>query len=42
MVQLMHSVSDIFSVFVYCMEEEILSQHLSRRKCGHFEIGDFF
>ena len=31
-----------FSDLVYSTQEEILSQHLWCRKCGHFKIGDFF
>ena len=42
MMQMIHSGPDVFVVLVYNMREEILSQHLSRRKYGHFKIGDFF
>ena len=42
MVQMMQPGQLCFSVFVYSMQEEILSQHLSHRKCGHFKISDFF
>ena len=42
MVQMMHSSSGVFNVFVYSLQEEILPQDLSRKKPGHFIIGDFF
>ena len=32
----------VFGVLFYSMEEEILNQRCSHRKCVHFKIGDFF
>ena len=40
MVQMMLS-GLFFIILVYSMQEEILSQRLSRRKYGHFKIVDF-
>ena len=41
-VQLMPSGPSFLSIFFCSMLEEVLSQHLSRRNCGHFKIGDSF
>ena len=41
MLPMMHSSVGAFSVLIYSMQEEILSQHLSLRKCGLFKVSIF-
>ena len=42
MAQIMHSVPNFLNFLRLRTQEEILSQHLSRKKCWNFKISDFF